>query len=198
MQESLQALFNQPIATSDFVAMIKRKPAENERPYNKIVITKNNERIDLWMSEILPYIEMNGKVFPNEAYDSLSIMVEGFEILSYMKNQEYIPYVTDREKTFWINFFQNGSVENFCDLGRGMISIGWNIVTSMIKHHFAMEKYEKVYSKSSSPLDWFMTSKINPLLFKEKQFPFWNEQILSGIQEKLNAVLSHPIEPSAL
>ena len=82
------------------------------------------------------------------------------------------------------------------EYGWGIISNGWKYLNSYILDYFVVKKWETLYSKSDDPLYWEKNSFLITDFSKGKPHPFWDEEQLKDIQQKVDTIIANPVRPS--
>jgi hypothetical protein len=188
---------NAPIRISDAVDMFKRPISHNIKPYDKAVLTFNNDLVDEWYNKILKK-EANdkGELKAAQIFHLWTIFVEGHEIKNLRKFKDNLPYVPEHVVNHWINILRDSPIEELLTIGSGVVYMAWQIIITSIRAWFANEKWVRVYSLSDDPSKWVRLANDNIHLFNGQHMVFGlDEKDLKDMAEKVNAILSHKIEP---
>lgn len=192
-------LYNLPILIEDAASMLRKNVSRNERPYTIEAVKFNNRMVDDWKKSVLENMaDSRGMVRSGRVAQSWMIFEEGNTIYSYMKLKEegLIPSCDPKIIDYWKDFFETLSVSEMKKYGWGVVAKGWNILNSHLQDHFVTQKWEKLYSKSADPFFWEQNHSDISDLLQGKPHPFWNDEDLKDIQQKVNSVLSTAVKPS--
>jgi len=196
-QQYDEMVFNTPMRIADAASIFRRTLSKNERPYDKEVITYNNTVIEEWYMKVLLGIADSQSSIPAGRVTScFQYFLQGKELEQHQKYKDYFPDYPEHKVRFWIDKFTNSSVLELCKLGNGVVSSGWNVIIMGMRYYFADKKWEKVYSVTNDPLAWDKLANANPHLMNGRPMPFnLSIESLKEIEDKVMAVLKHPIEP---
>jgi len=189
-----------PILASDAASMMRKRINKNSKPYTQAVMILNNKLVDRWKTEMLDKIsDSNGQILSRNVWKTWLLFQEGVGTEKYMelKEQGVIRHVDENVLEFWKDFFENRSVEEMHSYGSGNVSFGWTIIQNELRMKSAEEKWDKIFSTSSDPHDWYKLSFKYSDLTQGKELPFWNEEILADVQEKVATVLMVQVEPTS-
>lgn len=193
MTEERIDYYNQPIGVNDAASMLRSRVSSNERPYTQAVLKLNNKLVDEWKASVLDKIsDRRGTIPSGRVWSSWQVFFEGKGISKYreLKDQEMIFTPTEEQVAFWKEFFENLSVEEMHAYGVGSVAFGWRVIEEHFRMWSADLKWENIYSKSEDPLDWEKLSYGHSNLMNGKMFPFWEEDQLNEIKQKVFTVLS--------
>ncbi len=189
---------NAPMLTSDAASMLRRRAQKNDRPYIAKTTKLNNRKVDDWKKNVLDKISDNrGMVLSGRVWHSWELYNEGKSVLKYreLKTKGVIPEISPDILEFWKDFFENLTVEEMHSYGSGAVSYGWGIIQTYNKMWYADQKYEKLFSQYSTPLEWERNyHRYKPLLFGEIS-PLWDEETRKDIYQKVGAVLINQVKP---
>lgn len=196
-QQYDELIQNTPMRISDAASMFRRPLSKNDRPYDREVITKNNDLIEEWYKSVLLNIADKQNTVPaGRVSQCLQYFLQGKELIQHQKYKKYLPEYTPEKIMFWIDTFSKLSVSELMDIGYGVVSSGWNVVLMGIKYHFAEEKWKYVYSESSDPCKWDSLANDHPHLMHGRPLPFnLTLEKMSEMEEKIKSILQHPIQP---
>ena len=90
----------------------------------------------------------------------------------YVKNLDKRPQISESQVKWWLDFFLHANLEELHARGAAFVGEGWNLVTMAIRHHFAKEKWEKIYSKSKDPKEWDQLANENIGITQGRPLPF--------------------------
>ena len=196
--EDYNDICNAPILTSDVASMFRRRILKNDRPYVANTTKLNNRMVDDWKKTVLDKISDHRGLVPSErVWRSWQLYNEGKTILKYqeLRTKGVIPEISEEVFEFWKDFFEILTIEEMHAYGSGTVSHGWGIIQNCYKMWYANQKYEKLFSQYSTPLEWEKNYHHHkPLLFGEI-FPFWDKEILKDIQQKVSAILMNQVNP---
>lgn len=187
--------YNKPIAVVDASSMFRKLIAKNMRPYTVKVIKLNNRMVDDWEKVILRPMSTKGKVPAGNVWSSWKLYYEGKGLHEYAKIREQCPRANKKQLKFWINFFEELTIDELHAYGVGVISFGWSVVENEIRFWSADEKWDKVFQYSDNPQEWEKLSFENKDLIGGKVLPFWDEKIRSDITEKVGSILGLQVTP---
>ncbi len=193
-------IYNSPIKTNDAASMLRKRVHANEKPLVSEIAKLNNRSVDCWKKSILDKIsDSECNVPAGRVWHSWELYNEGKCILEYMKLKEegYIPDPPKETIDFWMRFFQDLSVETIHSYGSGNVSYGWSLITTAMKQDIAEKKYEKLYGKYKTPLEWEKNCNAHKDLLSGKNLLFWDEDTMKTIREKVTAVLMNQVSPNA-
>lgn len=199
--QSENDLYNAPIATRDAAMMLKRNVRKNERPYYSQMLRLNNERVENWKKNILDEVaDSSGTVAASRVWPCWKVYDEGLSTLEMVKLNEkgMIHKVDDEVIDFWKNFFENFEPSEMYPYGSGNISAGWTIITNHIKLWCTNEKYDALYGKFKNPVTWEKKRPEYSKLLEGELLPFWFQERISEIREKVTSVLINQIEAQGL
>ncbi len=188
---------NAPIKISDVSSMFRRQVAENERPFQKIVLTQNNALVDKWHDEVLSNIaDPSGCVPVFRVNKCFEYFFEGIETTQLQKYKEYMPKYEPENVKFWINFLLTNKISEIHKAGITVISGAHATITGALRNHFAQKRWEVVYSKTNVPIEWDRLANDNPHLMHGRPLPFdLTEEKLKEMEEKIKIVLGNAIQP---
>lgn len=192
-----EMVFNSPMRIADAASLFRTPVSKNERPYDSTVIVYNNSIVEEWYMKVLLGIADNNSSIPAGRVTScFQYFIQGKELEQHQKYKEYFPQYTEEMVRFWIDKFTSSSMTDMCKLGHGVVSSGWNVIIMGMRYHFAEKKWEKIYSTTKDPLEWDKLANSNPHLMNGRPMPFGlSIDSLKEIEDKVMAVLKHPIEP---
>lgn len=189
-------VYNVPISVTDASSMLRTKIQPNMRPYTLQVVKLNNRLVDDWEEKVLKKMaDRRGTVPSGKVWPSWKLYFEGKGILEYVKIRNMIPRVTKDQLKFWTEFFHHSTLEEIHSCGVGVVSFGWDIIETELRSWNADQKWEKIFSKSEDPLEWEKMAPSHQSLLKGELFPFWNQEILKTISEKVGTILHLQITP---
>lgn len=196
--EDREDMYNMPMSTSDAAAMLRRKVQRNDRPYVADTTKLNNRKIDTWKKTVLDKIaDHRGSVPSGRVWPSWQLYDEGIGVVKYqeMKTQGVVPEISEKVLAFWKEFFEELTAEEMHEYGSGTISFGWGIIQNYFKMWYADQKYEVLFGKFETPLEWERNHHAHKPLLHGEVLPFWNEEILKDVQQKIGAVLMNQVQP---
>lgn len=188
-----------PIKTSDAASMLRQKIRKNERPYTAVVIKLNNRLVDEWKKTLLDRLaDHKGTIRTLKVWQSWGIFYEGKTVQKViaLRDSGFLPKTDRVAIDYWINFFEKSTIEKLHEYGHGTVSFGWLLLQNEIRLWCADEKWEKIYSKSDDPYDWYQESFKHPDLVQGKSLPFWDMDKLKEIEERMATVLHVQVEPT--
>jgi len=191
--------YNLPILVEDAASMLRKNISKNEKPYVASSLKYNNILVDEWKKSVLLNIaDSEGKLRSGKIAQSWMIFEEGKTIYKYMqlKKDGLVPSCDEKVAEFWKEFFQDLSVEEMKGYGWGVVARGWSILNSYIQDDFVTKKWERLYSLNEDPLHWEKNSYLISDIAKGNPHPFWSDEALKDVQQKVDAVLSNPVKPS--
>jgi len=190
-----------PILVSDATSMLKKNISRNERPLTKTVHELNNQRVDNWKVSVLDKLsDENGRIPSGKVWDYWSTYDEGLEVLSYNKlySEGCIADFPDSVINYWKDALQNLEVEELYELGAASVMYGWTVIDHTIKLWMAKKKYDVLYSKSDDPLYWEKHKNECSEITDGKQLPFWSDEILRDVSQKVGVILQNVVRPQGL
>lgn len=188
-----------PITTSDAASMLRRRVRKNERPYTATVIKMNNRLVDEWKKTLLDKLaDHKGNVRTLIVWKSWGVFSEGKAVQKVieLRDQGVLPRTDSVAIDYWIKFFEKSTIEELHNYGHGTVSFGWLLLQNEIRLWCADQKWEKIYSKSDEPYDWYQESFKHPDLVQGKVLPFWDMDKLKEIEERMATVLHVQVEPT--
>lgn len=192
-------IYNAPMRVEDAASMLRRRVQKNDRPYISSTTKLNNRMVDQWKKNVLLKTSDNqGRVPSGRVWQSWQLYLEGHEIKQFieLKKQGLLPEPPKEVIEFWKDFFENLSVEEMYAYGSGSISEGWGIIQRHLKMWFAEQKWERIFSaKPDDPLWWEKNYHAHTDYLSGKILPFWNEEKLKDIQQKVAAILMNQVKP---
>nr|QBK85644.1 MAG: uncharacterized protein LCMAC101_02390 [Marseillevirus LCMAC101] len=159
----------------------------------------NNRLVDEWKKTLLDKLsDHRGTVRTIKVWQSWGIFYEGKTVKKAIevKNLGLLPKTDPKVIDYWIKFFENSTIEELHEYGHGTISFGWFLLQNEIRLWCVDQKWEKIYSKSEDPYDWYQESFKHPDLVQGKILPFWNLENLKEIEEKISTILHVQVEPT--
>lgn len=190
-------IYNTPMKISDVSSLFRKPVSKNERPYEKEVITYNNDQVDKWYAEVLLKIADNqGSIPAGRVNSCFQYFIQGKELAQHQKYKDFLPEYSEEKIKFWIDLFTKSNVKDLCEMGHGVVSGGWNVIVTGIRYYFADKKWEKIYSKTTDPAEWDKMANNNGNLMNGRPLPYGlTLDSLSDIEEKVIALLKNPISP---
>jgi len=169
----VENMLNQPIAITDAAAMLRHKIRRNEKPYQTTLMKLDNSLIDRWYEQVLVKIaDKQGRVPCGKVWPSWLVFLEGVHLDEYIANKHRYPLINEDQVKWWISFFTKATVEDLHNHGVAFVGEGWALLTMAIRHHFAEQKWEKIYSKSKDPREWDRLANENIGLSMGRPLPF--------------------------
>lgn len=191
--------YNTPMRVEDAASMFRRRVQLNDRPFVAITTKLNNKMVDNWKKTILSEIADNRGTVPSaRIWGSWKLYLEGFECKNFakMKKEGLLPEVDKKVINYWKNFFEKLTVEEMHSYGSGTVSTGWGIIQNYMKVWFAQRKWDEFYSKKpNDPLWWEKNFIKYKSILNGEALPFWNENRLKEIQQKVGAILFNQVNP---
>ena len=120
---------------------------------------------------------------------------EGQGIRQYVKIEKMLPRPTKEQLKFWIDLLEKSTIEELHSHGMGVISFAQKLIQSEIRMYISSQKWEKIY-KEGEITQWAKSAGENQELVKGKNLPFWDEEILRKVFEKIGTILGLPIVAS--
>ena len=196
--DRLMQFQNKLISIEDAASMYRVRVRTNTPPYQAAMMRMNNRLVDEWKESVLrKYSKNTGKVQCAVIEPSWQRFYEGKQVikLAELHADGKIPSADPDVLEWWIKLFETSDIEDLHPYGSGLIHMGWKMVEDHIRVWSALQKYERVYSKSDDPYEWNTISQKNEGLFKGQELPFWGLEKLNEIREKIITVIS--IQPIA-
>ena len=192
---------NAPILVSDAMDMYLRNEELPDIPENNLrAIKYNNKFLKSFVEPSLKdFSDNDGKIPANDAYEWISVILEGFDTLEFVKYDSELTQTTDKNiLERWLKIFESFNTEQLMKIGLFTLNQGWFLVNCELKKSLARQKYKQFYSKSSDPRDWIR------LYIQQKQgktkipvaFPFWDSEKYRKIAMKVGAIVNFPLEPA--
>jgi hypothetical protein len=192
-------IYNLPISIEDAASMLRRNISKNEKPYVAEALKFNNRLVDEWKKTVLVELaDKDGKIRSGKVAGYWITFEEGRTIQKYMelKKEGLLPDYDMKTVEYWKTFFQDLSISEIKSYGYGIVSRGWAYLTSYLQEYYVIRKWEKLYSQSDDPLYWEKNSSEISGLSKGGEHPFWDEETVKDIHQKVSSILSQPIKPS--
>ena len=188
---------NTPMSIEAAASMFRKKVGYNEKPYTQTIIKLNNQLVDRWYNEVLIKIaDSKGMIHAGRVYPSWLIFYEGMEVYRARPFLDHLNHYTLEEIDYWVQFFTTKSLEDMVAAGSATISNGWQYLTGAIRYHFALQKWEHIYSKSTDPLAWDKEASKHSQLMRGEPAPYGlDKDKFSDAAEKVNTIMSNRIEP---
>jgi hypothetical protein len=162
----------------------------------------NNKKVDRWKKEVLSKIADHRSSIPSgRVAGSWKLFEEGTGIRKYMELKEkgVIPETSPEVLEFWKDFFENLTVEEMHEYGTGVVAFGWSIIQDHLKRWFCEKKWEVLFSQApDDPLFWEKNYHTHTPYLEGKVLPFWNEEILKDIHQKVGTVLTIQVQPQGV
>lgn len=196
--EDREDVYTSPISTGDASAMLRRRVQKNDRPYIAETTTLNNRMVDDWKTSVLDQIaDSRGTVPSGRVWESWRLYNEGKGILKYhdLKEKGMILETLPEVLEFWKDFFEHLNVDEMHAYGSGTVSYGWGIIQNYFAMWYSDQKYEALFGKFDTPLEWEQNHHNHTALLTGEVLPFWTEEILKDIQQKIAAVLLNDVKP---
>ena len=179
------------ISVSDAASMLRRTISSNERPYTREAIEANNTLVNRWEREVLGELaNSQGKVHVSQVYPSWTVFEEGIRIKTLKENETHIQSLSEEEIAYWRELFESSDVIALHALGTGYVAHGWDLLVKYIQFWYVTQKWQRVYSKSDNPTQWFQDSLGQRLLFKGEERPFWTDEQFMDVEQKVRAILT--------
>lgn len=193
-----EMMMAQPIKISEVASMMRRRVNRNERPMEKVVITRNNDIVDNWQRDVLTHIADGESCIPaKRVAGCFQYYFEGLEMTQYKKYEAFLPKYDPVIVTFWINFLLVEEIDKIHEAGIGVVSAAWSTITGALRSHFAAKRWELVYSKSDVPAEWDRLANDNPHVMNGRPLPFnLTVEDMAAMEEKVRIVLSNTIQPT--
>lgn len=192
-------IYNLPISIEDAASMLRKNISKNEKPYVAEVMKINNRLIDEWKKCVLVKIaDKDGKVRSGRVAGSWLVFEEGKCIQKYMELRKdgLMPEYNMKAVDYWKDFFQELNVSEIKSHGWGVVAKGWSYLSSYIQDYYVLQKWERLYSKDDDPFYWEKNHFLINGLSKGEEHPFWDEETLKDIHQKVSSVLGNPVKPS--
>lgn len=176
----------------DAASMLRSQLPVNAQPFTEKTIKLNNANVDDWSNNVLSKLaDDNMCVQADKVWDSWVAYEEGSSILHIEEFINYITRPTEKQIEYWVNFFRE-PIEIMHTYGIGMINRGWNILMEEARLRQALDKYEKIYSLSDDPVDWYKNFKKQ---FTKYKNPFFTSEEWPEIIAKVNSLLTIRVTP---
>jgi hypothetical protein len=194
----MENYMNNPMRVSDASSMLRITLKKNMKPYDHAVIKLNNRMVDEWEDKVLKKMATDEGTIPcSQVWPSWQLFRDGTWISNYMKSENMAPEITETQVQYWKDFFENLTVEEMHDHGVLLVDNGWYTLNKYIKEWLVKQRWEKVFSQSNDPYEWYVLSKKHSDLMKGKILPFWDNDHLREIAEKVETVLKIQVRPSS-
>lgn len=201
-QPTNEQMQSSPISIGNAASMFRYnlKKNRNERPYTVTARTLNNELVDEWKQKVLTRMaNTKGEVMSSTVYHSLTVFLEGKEMLCRQKHVKNLPEISEDMAKYWCDFFRKSDVKEIHSIGTIMCRQGWDVLQTYIKTYYAKLKWDSVYSKSQDPYEWLKLSNEHPILFSHERAvelaPFeLTPEDLKDMQDKVFTFLNARIE----
>lgn len=191
--------YTNPISVSDATSILKRNISKNDRPYIASSTRCNNHQVDLWSKKVLtPISDRRQSVPAGRVWGSWQLYDEGRQIKKYieLKEKNLFRQITPEVLEFWKDFFENLSIEEMHNYGAGTVASGWAIIQDYIREWFSEKKWEMLFSQApDDPLYWEKNYHKHNMYIEGKVLPFWDEETLKDIQQKVGAILYNQPRP---
>ena len=194
--QTIEELYDAPMDINDAASMMRKSVSKNERPYVRDVLVYNNRLVDRWKAEILTKIATDGKVAATKVMASWNVFEEGINICKLMAHPEEVIFPPEEIVMLWKDRFERETMAELVEHGVATVGYAWQLVLSYIRHWYAVRKYDRVYSKSDKPLDWYHDAGRHRALFNGDEHPFWTPEVKKDVEEKIKSLLSNRVEPS--
>lgn len=184
---------NSLISMEDAASMYRVRTRPNDPPYSVSVCKLNNRLVDQWKKTVLlRYANTDGKVPCAIVEPSWDTFYEGTQVIKLAELHEkgLVPQPTEEQLSYWVNFFENSTIEDMHPYGSGVIHMGWKLIEDHIRLSSALKKYSLIYGISEDPFDWIGYAHKNDALCKGKVLPFWGSEKLNEIRERVITILS--------
>lgn len=203
MDKKIEDLWNIPIPPSEAANMLRRRAPPNCKPWDAECIRANNARVDAWKTNVLDKVSgPDGNVSSGMVWGCFTRYQEGLAILEFMKMFDAGLIVSPPEDVVmgWKELFETKTITELHALGNGVVSYGWDLLSSYIKVWYAVQKFERLYSKMGAdgqpdPVVWEREYYPCKDLLDGKEMPFWNSELYLEIHEKVATVLINKITP---
>lgn len=194
MSSALDDMYNAPISVGDAVSMLMTVVDKNMKPYTSKVVQANNDLVNRWKKEmVIPLSDSKCTISSGAVVGMWTLFLEGITIKRYieMKERGMIPTVEPHILEYWKDFFETMSVEDMHSHGTGLVSYGFTVIQNYFKMWYAEQKWERFYSKyPDDPVAWYKNYKSNKALITGKELPFWDEETMKDVNERVGTVLS--------
>lgn len=188
---------NNPISVRDAASMLRHPIKKNMKPYDFEVSKLNNRMVDEWEDKILRKIASdNGTVPCRVVWPSWQLYRDGLWIKNYMESLENTPSLSDEQLEYWKQFFENLEIEELHENGILAINNGWYFLNKVIQDHFIRQRWDKIFSQSNDPYEWFKLSEKHKELIQGTKLPFWDQEYLKEVSEKIEAILRIQVRPT--
>ena len=180
------------IKPSDAASMLRKQVKANTPPYQAAVTKMNNALVDEWKREVLDQVAVDGTIDASMVWDSWSLFHEGkiiTELMTLLKDGT-LRVPSDGDIEYWRVYLAKASIEDLHKLGSATVALIWTEVNNYIRVWFAKQKWQRVYSKSSSPLAWEHLRVKERGLFHGEEFPVWNKEQFEEVAEKVRTILT--------
>lgn len=195
--ESTDQFYDSPISIGDACSMLRRKIPKNERPYTQAVLQMNNKKVDEWKDKLLRKLAgTTGTVPASKVFPAWQIYEEGLDITKMIQNKEHMQFPDEKVVMYWKDIFENCDIDKLYDYGTGIIGFNYMTVMNYIRVWCAQEKWNRVFSKSDDPEDWYRDAQSHRKLFNGEELPFWDKEKMAEICQKISTILSLRVEPS--
>ena len=188
---------NQPISVDDASSMFRVKIPKNIPPYTKTVLEKNNQKVSKWRKTMLMDVAsgFGGKLPAGKVQDMWNLFEEQYETTKLFEHYDKMPRMTKEQLDFWVDAFENKSVEELYDMGASNIAVVWQSLMTEIRMWYAEQKREHIFC-SDNPRDWYNNARKNKKISEGQELPFWGQDIFAEIQEKVKTVLTYRVHCS--
>lgn len=188
---------NAKISITNASSMLRKRIGKNLPQYTEMIIHANNALVDIWEKEILREIaDSNGDLQCDNVWNSWVTFEEGIGLTQIQDSLENIPRLSQDQIDFWREFFLQ-DLEVIHSFGTGLVNRGWSLITDEVRIRFALEKWDKVYSKTEDPAEWFKIASKNKDFFNPASLshPFFTKEELEDVNAKVHTILHTRVTP---
>lgn len=171
---------------SDLVELLKRKVPANEKPYNAVCINANNELIDEFQKTV---VGNRKRMVVKDFFWQFTVFAEGREVIKALPMLTHLGRPTEENTREMVKVL-NEPIEKLRARGTVIPQEYWLSIVREIKLRACVLKYERVFSKSDNPLDWFEIADKCRDLFQGKEVLVegMTEERLTDIAQKVSAI----------
>lgn len=187
----------QKVRVTDASSMLRSTTSRDMPQYIIDVVNSNNSLVDKWEDTLLSTLaDDNGMVLASEVWDSWKIFIEGHNALTLYKYLDMFVNLTKEQIAFWKEFLQL-DIELLHGYGSGAVNQALNTIDTEVRRRITQEKWEKVYSKTDDPHEWYKEAKVNKHLFfeDENEHYIWPLGVYKDIKIKVQTIVDNPIQP---
>jgi len=194
---SSEQLYDAPMSIEDACSMFRVKIGKNEKPYSASIMKRNNQTVDQWKKTMLiPLAKGSTQLPASKISAAWQVFEEGIETRRMMANRESLTFPEEKAARVAKDVLLSKSLEELTEMGPSTVGVLFRTCIEFIRWWRTTQLYEKVYSLSDDPVQWYRDVQEEMKLFKGEELNLWTKAEFEEVSEKVNPIMNLRIRPT--